>query len=251
MISSYRRLGISIFFLLVCVATGRASEGSLSVKTTPEGVEVWIDDKYIGDTPIIDKKLKTGRYTLKLIDPIQHTSSSEEIFIQADESVVIEKTITAKFGSLKVSSDPEGAHVYIATELGKTPLSNDFMNPGKYRLEIKHPNESYASVTEDIVIPRGKTVKLSKTLEKTSAFDLKALVRLGLGAGAIVSYIWAVVEQGEYKYNTNEARHLTAPADIGKKQEYENNAGAAAAKRTVGIILGTVCVVGFEIVAFF
>ena len=102
----------------------------LTVKTDPDGIEVWLDDKYIGDSPILDKKLKTGKYTLKLVDPVQHTSTSEDVFIQSGEQTVVEKTLKSRYGTLKVNSDPEGADVYVLTELGKTPVSNDFIIPG-------------------------------------------------------------------------------------------------------------------------
>jgi hypothetical protein len=228
-----------------------AEEGALTVKTTPEGIEVWLDDKYVGDTPIIDKKLKAGRYGVKLVDPIQHTSVIEEVLIQAEKSTVIEKTMKGKFGSLKVSSDPEAANVYLLTSLGKTPVSNDFMNPGKYHLEIRHPNARYAPMAEDITIPRGEVVTLSKTLEKKSPFDLKAFVRLALGAGAIGTFVWAIVEQGNKRENETRADPTVTTVSPDVRKGFEDQAHSAAVKRTVGIVLGCACVVGFEIVAFF
>ena len=59
---------------------------------------------------------------------------------------------------------------------------------------------------------------------------------------------WAIVEQGNHKVYKTKASHATEPAII---KEKDDNARKAAAKRTIGIILGSACVVGFEIVAFF
>jgi hypothetical protein len=235
-----------------------ADEGSLTVTTTPEGVEVWIDEKYVGDSPVMGKKLKEGRYTVKLIDPIQHTSLIEEVLIQDGRDVVIEKAMSGKFGSLKVGSSPEGANVYLLTSLGKTPLSNDFMNPGKYRIEIRHPNKHYSVHAEDVTVPRGEVVNLEKTLEKASPFDMKAVVRLGLGAGAIASFIWAVVEQGNVKENETLAKrninvNLQDNPVVAEQliKGFEDEEHSSRVKRTFGIVLGCVCVVGFEVVAFF
>jgi hypothetical protein len=233
-----------------------AEEGSLTVTTDPDGIEVWLDDKYVGDTPVMEKKLKAGRYTVKLIDPIQHTSISEEVLIQEGRKTVIEKAMKGKFGSLKVTSDPEAANVYLLTSLGKTPVSNDFMNPGKYRLEIRHPNKRYSVASEDIVIPRGELVNVTKALEKQSPFDLKAFLRLGFGAGAIAGFVWAIVEQGNKKaYDTKADEGVNAELqndpDRAIKKGYEDNAHSSAVKRTFGVVIGCVCVVGFEIVAFF
>jgi hypothetical protein len=222
---------VAIMVFLGFSAVCASDEGALSVKTTPDGIEVWLNDKYIGDSPILDKKLKTGKYVLKLVDPVQHSSTSEDIFIAADETTVIEKTVQSKFGSLKVSSEPEGADVFIATSLGKTPLTNDFIIPGKYRLEIRPQKKSYTPLTEDITVLRGKSVSLSKTLEKKSAMDTKAWLRLGMGAGSIVGFAWAISEHGTYKL--------------------KNGDGWANARRITGISLGCLCVIGFEIVAFY
>jgi hypothetical protein len=242
--------GAAIAGFAVCARA--EAEGTLTVQTDPDGIEVWLDDKYLGDTPIMDKKLKAGRYTVKLVDPIQHTSMFEEVLIQPDKSTVIEKTMKGKFGSLKVGSAPEAADVYLLTSLGKTPLANDFMNPGKYRVEIRHPNKRYAPVSQDIVIPRGETVTINKTLEKTSPFDLKAFVRLALGAGAIAGFVWAIVEQGQYKkFDTLSDPDVNTTATSSELQKKKDNAHGAAVQRTFGIILGSACVVGFEIVAFF
>ncbi len=227
-------------------------EGSITVLTDPEGVEVWLGDKYLGDSPIQNRKLKTGRYIIKLIDPVQQVSTTEEILIQANQTTLVEKTLKAKFGTLKVESEPEGAEVYIATLLGKTPLENNFMNPGKYHIEIKHPKKKYQPVTEEITIPEGKKVELSNTLVITSKFDKKAIVRLLLGAGAIGCYVWAIIEQGKHKeYETNANYLKETGSDEKEIQQFEDDAQSAGVRRTIGVIGGTLCVIGFEIIAFF
>jgi hypothetical protein len=235
---------VVLIFGILAVAARAQNDGTLTVKTQPEGIEVWLDDKYIGDSPIMDKKLKPGRYQLKLVDGIQHTSQSEEVFIQAGQTALIEKTIVSKFGSLRVTSEPPGAEVLLLTSLGETPVSNEFMNPGKYRLEVRYPGKNYKPATEDITIPRGELVSVDKTLEAKKALDTKALVRLALGAGAIGGFVWAIVEQGEYKSNQKQADYSSA-------QTYRDKAAAANAWKWVGVAGGSLCVVGFEIVAFF
>lgn len=216
--------------VLLRAAPHAESEGTLSVKTDPDGIEVWLDDKYIGDSPITDKKLKAGRYSLKLIDPVQHSSMVEEVFIQGGERTVMEKTIKSRYGSIKINSDPEGADVSILTSLGTTPLSNDFIIPGKYRLEIKHKSKSYAKVVEDVVVPKGETVTLTKALPKKNILDNKALLRLGLGAGAVGGFVWAIVEHYDKNFR---------------------GANGSVNGEILGIVAGSLCVIGFEIVAFY
>jgi hypothetical protein len=225
------------------------ADGFLTVHTDPEGIEVWLDDNFVGDSPITDKKLKSGRYSLKLVDPVQHSSTVEEIYIQDNENTVVEKTIKSKFGTLKVTSVPEGAEVSIATELGPTPVSNDFMNPGKYRLEIRHPDSRYHPVIEEIVIPRGESVSLSKTLEKEKSFDKKDFWRLVLGAGTAGGYVWGIVQYANYTRNVE--RTVNYSYDQEKRDEFDKKKNGALAQSILGIVGGSLCLIGLEIVAFF
>ncbi len=245
------RLFLLTFTLLFGALTAHAaSDGVLTVKTQPDGVEVWLDDKYIGDTPVMEKRLKPGKYTVKLIDAVRHTSSIEEVFIQAGETTVVEKTMKNKFGSLNVTSEPEGAEVFVLLPLGKTPVSNDYMKPGKYRLEVRHPNSIYGDVSQDITLTEGETVDISQTLEAGKVFDNKALLRIGFGLGAVAGFVYGIVQHGyhkEFKQRDQLKQHI----DELEHENYNNDIRSTGIKRTVGIVVGSVCVLGFEIVGFF
>jgi hypothetical protein len=220
--------------ILLCVAMKMSvyaeAEGTLNVKTDPDGIEVWLDDKYIGDSPVIDKKLKAGRYSLKLVDPIQHSSSVEEVFIQANEQTVVEKTMKSRFGSLKVASDPDGADVSILTSLGKTPLSNDFIIPGKYRIEISR--QGCKPTVADVVVPKGEIAAIQKTLEKKNVLDTKGLAKIALGIGAVGGIVWSLVETNDPHF----------------PHDYKNGAHTGA---ILGGCLAGVFVITLDIVSFY
>ncbi|MBN2037551.1 MAG: PEGA domain-containing protein [Chitinispirillaceae bacterium] len=240
-----RRLLLWRYVFFTGLAFGLASlaraqgEGSLTVRTDPEGIEVWVDDQFIGQSPIIGKKMKTGRYTIKLVDPAQHSSTNEEILIQDNEETVVERTITSKFGSLKVSTEPEGADVSIATELGKSPLANDFMIPGRYRLEIKPSNSRYLPKVTEVTITKGQMVTVEEQLKKKNFFTKKNIAAFCLFSGSAAGFIWAIAEQGNFK-----AYKERQPASSGK-------INGAALNRTLGIIIGSTCLIGLEIIALF
>jgi hypothetical protein len=130
------------------------------------------------------------------------------------------------------------------------------MNPGKYRIELRHPNKLYKSVMEDVTIPRGESVTISKTLEKRKVLDGKAKLRLLLGAGAAGGYVWAIIKQGDYKsWDTklDEIKNYKfAPAtEVKKRSKWTDEKSKAGAMRTLGIIGGSLCLLGLEITAFF
>jgi hypothetical protein len=219
------------------------SDALLTVKTEPSGIEIWLEDKYLGDSPIINKIVKPGKYTLRLVDAFQHTSTQEHIDLKDGESVLVEKTIDSKFGSLRINSKPAGAQVYISNNLGKTPLVNDYMNPGKYRVELRHPHQRYKIYSEDIIINPGDQVELNRTLPKEKIFNKKGLIKIGLGAGALAGIIFATVSQGDYKDHYHQYRSIPTEHDKGK---YEN----AKIYRNVAISGSILCLVGLEIVSF-
>jgi hypothetical protein len=226
-----------VTLLLVCgMVAWIHAEGSLTVKTDPDGIEVWLDDQFVGQSPIIEKKVKSGRYTLKLVDPAQHSSMSEEVLIQDNEETVVERTITSKFGSLKVTSEPEGAEVSIATDLGKTPLTNDFMNPGRYRLEIRPVNSRYFPKITEVTITRGESASINETLKKQTFFTKKNIASLCLTAGTVGGFVWGLVSQGDYMIY---------------KERHASKSNGAELSRTLGIIIGSSCLVGLEIIALF
>jgi hypothetical protein len=239
-------LGVLLF---LCLQVEAAPEGYLTVLSTPPGIEVWLDGHYAGNTPITEKKLEAGRYTVKLVDPVQHASISETVLIESGEKVVLERTVKPRFGTLSVTSEPEGAEVYLATPLGTTPLTNTFMTPGRYRVEIRHPNPLYKPSVQHTMVPKGDKATVSASLEPHNALNRKAMIRLGCGAAALGGFIWALVEQNNVgMYNA----YLDQPtSSIEQQKEWEDNRKAASVRRTLGVILGSVSVVAFEVVAFF
>ncbi|MBN2188561.1 MAG: PEGA domain-containing protein [Chitinispirillaceae bacterium] len=215
------------------------AEGTLTVKTDPQGIEVWLGDKFIGQSPVIDKKIRAGRYTLKLVDPAQHTSSSEEILVQDGQPTVVERSIASKFGSLKITSSPQGADVYIATELGKTPVANDFMNPGRYRIEIRPANSWYQTAVTEVSIPKGETVFIDQKLHGKPLLTVRNILSLALMAGAAGGFTWGIIENGHYE------KYMAGGAPS------SSSADGARLGGTLGIILGASCLIGLEIVTLF
>jgi len=223
------------------------AEGILTVKTDPEGIEVWLGDKFIGQSPVIEKKIRAGRYTLKLVDPAQHSSVSEDLIIQDGTPTVVERTISSKFGSLKVTSDPQGVDVYIATELGKTPLSNDFMNPGKYRIELRSPNSSYQTAVSEITVPKGETAFIDQKMQRRPFLTTKNIVSLALLSGAAGGVAWGLIEQGHCRMYQERLNNTTAI----NKPALQDKIDGASLGRTFGVIIGSACLVGLEIVVLF
>ncbi len=232
---------VLLFFCILFIHSQlwAARDGLITVITEPAGVEVWMENHFIGNTPIKEKIVAPGKYEIRLIDPIQRITVTEEVFVASGKTAVLEKKMIPRFGSLQVKSIPENANVYLTVPLGKTPLNSEFIIPGKYHLEIRHPDSLYKVSEKQVVVNEGEMVELIDTLimKKKKIFDKKALIRLGLGAGAAAAFICAIVENGNNHHY--------------KSSGLLDKAHTARIQRNIGIIGGAVCVVTFEIVAFF
>jgi hypothetical protein len=121
------------------------------------------------------------------------------------------------------------------------------VTPGNYVLEIRHPNKLYEPLVEEVTVQQGETVTLAKELEVRNPFNTKAIVRLLLGAGAIAGFVWGIIEQSQYSTAVQQAEQA-APAEAAQLREESHTASSL---RTLAIVLGSACTLGFEIVAFF
>jgi len=236
----------AVMILGVCalfISTVVADEGMLTVTTDPEGVEVWLGDNYIGNSPITAKKVPVGRYTIKLIDPVMRISQTEQVLITENATVVIEKKLKPKFGTLRINSVPEDAEVYMTMPLGKTPLVNEFINPGKYILEIRHPNKLYKPSSESVTVTEGVVNTVFDSLEMIQApvkkvNHKKVIARLALGGLAAAGFTFAIIKERDKQIHLSDG-------DSG------SDAGRARTQEVLGITVGALSIIGFEIIAFF
>ncbi len=234
------RLVMAFLFILFNHSQILASkDGLITVITEPTGVEVWLGNSFIGNSPIREKIIAPGKYQIRLVDPIQKITATEEVLVDAGRTVVVEKKIIPRYGNLQVKSVPENANVFLTVPLGKTPLNSEFVIPGKYLVEIRHPDSLYKHSERQVVVCEGETVELFDTLsiDKKNIFDKKALIRIGLGTAAVAGFVCAIVDNGNNHRYKNRGRF--------------DKAHTAKVRRNVGIVGGGLCVVAFEIVAFF
>jgi len=219
------------------------SGGTLTVITVPERAEVWIDDGYVGLTPIRDKTLAVGKYTLRLVDPSRQKSASETIVINDGERLIIERALGGSYAKLRVDTDPQGADVSISTELGKTPFVNEYLTTGQYKIEIRHPNAKYLPITKDVSFIDGQPVIISHKLEKPPIFTTKRCIQLALGTGSVLAWTWAIVEQ-----------HATS--SLKQKSKYESGEDVdkqleeAGVRRTVAIVAGASLTIALQVTIF-
>jgi hypothetical protein len=236
--------------VVIIVSPALASEGTITVVTVPERVEVWIDNNYAGLSPIRDKRLAVGSYTIRLVDPAQQAGATEVVVIRPGEHVLLERTLSARFGKLRIDTDPPGAGVAIVAELGKTPLVNDFMTPGIYKVEIRPPRPNYLPATEEITFTDGgQPVTISHKFSKPPLLTKKRGIQLALGAAAAAGWIWAIIEHGTSSSTRVNAIILEEnnPDEADRLWQKSNS---AATRRTAAIITASLLSTALQVTIF-
>lgn len=65
-----------------------ASAGKLSVQATPGWAKVYVDEAYVGTTPLIGHELPPGSHTIRLVNDRLGTDISDQVTIEAGETTI-------------------------------------------------------------------------------------------------------------------------------------------------------------------
>ncbi len=160
--------------------------GFLTVKSNPSGAEVFINDKFVGKTPLTLPKLKKDNYTMKLTLKNYQDYVQDVDLIKSDKvdvNVKLEKmrsrvSFTGVIGDAEVYIKGEG----IEKNITKLPARNVELVYGGYEIKVRktgfYPfNRVFVVEKPEMTIPIRLTPK-----SKTTSLLLSALVP---GAGQI------------------------------------------------------------------
>jgi len=133
----------------------------LTVKSNPEGADVYLNDIQKGVTPY-PEKVKTGKYPYR-IEKAMYYIQAGIIEITGEElngKKELNVELRPAFGILKINSTPEnGATVFIdeIEASGKTPLIAEKLKSGKHKVLVK--KEMYQPKNIEVDILEGQTTE--------------------------------------------------------------------------------------------
>lgn len=139
--------------------------GSLKIITTPSGASVTLNGQPAGKTPLEIDRLESKKYEVYL--ELKHYLPKKLNFDIIDgKKTKITEHLTANFGSLTITSEPDGADIYVDGEkLGRTPISIDRISAGARIIKVISDPQSYFSEEKTINIPRNGQIKEHFKLE--------------------------------------------------------------------------------------
>lgn len=124
---------------------------SLRVESTPPQASVYLDEQFLGKTPLDYSYLIPGTYRL-VLKRDGFRAFSEIVQMQSGEKALrkINMQTSPVGASLDITTTPPGAKIYLDADYhGKTPKRIDNIPAGTYRLHLLHPEkgEVYRTLT--------------------------------------------------------------------------------------------------------
>lgn len=168
------------------------SQGALQVTTPDQSFSIFLDNNYLGQTPFLDERIKTGEYTLSLreVNSNQNLWQSR-IQINRRSLTVVNYTYATKpedrsseiiflqphtdSGSAKLSISTLPDHVVVKINdqvQGFTPLTVDNLDPTEKRISLEAPG--YISKTIQAKTIQGQHLIIQAQLGRDSQLDLEA-----------------------------------------------------------------------------
>lgn len=115
---------VILLALIVAETTGQTSSGRLTVQSVPAGAEVYVNKKFVGNTPLQDLKVESGSVHVRVVYPSARAWNAIEkvdtLFIYEGQRTLFEADLGV---TLSLNSVPGGAEVMgNSQKLGRTPL---------------------------------------------------------------------------------------------------------------------------------
>lgn len=137
------------------------NEGALEVVSTPEGASVYIDNKFVGQTPL-KRALANGAYDVKVISSGFRTYA-RRIAIEKNNTALLHARLSQEYGALHIRSTPSNALVFIdGKRQGQlTPLELK-ISPGKYFVKVE--KDRFYLYEEEVIVEQSKVMTIEADL---------------------------------------------------------------------------------------
>ena len=197
--SGYQEWASSVYVYSGSTATASAtltpieSYGSIYVSSTPSGASVYLDDKYVGNSPKTISGVVKGAHTLKL-EKSGYYPWESSVTVNPGQTSYVYPTLqayAAPTGTLYVSSAPGGAYIYLdGVYQGISPVSGSMVisNVAAGTHTVTAKLTGYQDASLSVTVNGGGTASVTIPLQSTGpAMGYLAVSSMPSGANIYIN----------------------------------------------------------------
>jgi TolB-like protein len=150
-----------------------AKPGSMNIYSDPAGAEIYVDNNYMGITPMSLKKVAEGEHEIRLIKE-NFKEWTQRVFVRSFQPTDVKATLEVSPGILTVNSVPADAAIYFKGKfVARTPHSLINIKPGEVVVHVEKKN--YEPWTTSVFITPNSHEILDIVLsEKSGSFTVSS-----------------------------------------------------------------------------
>ena len=143
--------------------------GSITIHSKPDGAGVYIDGKKVGETPYGPVEIQAKDHHVRVVPTSLYDPWEQVVVVEEGKEKEVSARCEPRFAAINVFSEPQQANVFLDDRLiGTTPIQEEKVEPGTYRLRIEDPEGKYEVYTTRFTVDaRGQKTLSRKLVHKT------------------------------------------------------------------------------------
>ncbi len=163
------------------------SDGKVAIETNPPAVNVTIDQKYRGQTPL-SVTLAPGKSYQVLLSKAGYEQIARKIQVEPEEDVSLSLTLNPVVGLIRISVQPPGGELFVDGSSMGNPSQQLSLTASRHTLEIV--KEGYATYRTTVTPQPGLSQQLLVTLKTNDEARVAAIPQaIATGAGQTLKLI--------------------------------------------------------------
>ncbi len=142
--------------------------GSVQIETAPNNADVFLDNEYIGHSPLDIKYKSVGDYQLRIYKE-HYLPITESIKIENQKTTIIRRELSENFGSIslqlseEIKNNPYGYLLYLNNKPLKGKEDLNILDVGMYILRIESPG--YLTSEQEVTITAKRKTNVEAVLK--------------------------------------------------------------------------------------
>ena len=195
-----------------------AKPGSMNIYSEPSDAKIYLDNTYVGETPMSLEKVTEGEHEIRLVK-LNYKVWTSKVVVRSFKPTDVKTTLEVSPGILTVNSEPVGADIFVKGKfIAKTPHTLGNITPGEVVVRVEK-NGFYEWTTSALIEPNGHEVLDIVLKEKVGNINVTSMPE---GAD-----VYIIKRDGEEKLigKTPILNHITSIGDYDvrlEKSDYFN-----------------------------